>query len=194
LRECGPGAILCNPERVLSVIHAVPSVPKSEFCGIARKQPRRQRPQPLKHACSPGKSREQDTKQRWADPTDDKRSLLHDKVKAARPHRRHPRRARRGAGRHKARGGGPGRGGLLRLCTGLPKRGGGLKDDLAVDASHVLVADVQRVLSAGHVVVLRHVLTPVVIGQRPGQAHPPILRAFQAQFKIFNMVYTFISS
>jgi len=92
--------------------------------------------------------------------------------------------ARRGRGRHQPRSGGPGRGGLLRLCAGLPKRGGGLENDLAVDAPHVLVTDVHGVLSAGHVVVLRHVFTPVAIGQRPGLAQTPILRAFQAQLNI----------
>jgi hypothetical protein len=48
----------------------------------------------------------------------------------------------------------------LRLCAGPPKRCRGLKNDLAVDAPHVLVTDVQRVFPAGHVVVLRHVPPP----------------------------------
>jgi hypothetical protein len=35
LCEHGLCAILWNPKRVLNVIHAVPSLPKSEFCGTA---------------------------------------------------------------------------------------------------------------------------------------------------------------
>ncbi len=36
LREYVLCAILCNPERVLNVLCAVSSVPKSEFCSIAK--------------------------------------------------------------------------------------------------------------------------------------------------------------
>jgi hypothetical protein len=112
----------------------------------------------------------QNAQQRRADPPDGQRPLVYNRVQVARPasrRRRHASRcARRGAGRHQPRGGGPGRGGLLRLWPGQPKRGGGLENDLAVDAPHVLVTDVHRVLPAGHVVVLRHVFLPVAIGQR----------------------------
>ena len=39
LRVRGLCAILCNSERVLNVIHAVPGLPKSEFCAIAKNRP-----------------------------------------------------------------------------------------------------------------------------------------------------------
>jgi hypothetical protein len=48
----------------------------------------RKRPQPLEYLCAPNKSGKEDCKQRRADPTDDERSLLHDKVNVARPNGR----------------------------------------------------------------------------------------------------------
>ena len=56
--------------------------PASPFPG---KQPRRQRPQPLKHAARPAESRNQNAQQRRADPPDGQRPLVNDRVQVAGP-------------------------------------------------------------------------------------------------------------
>ena len=86
---------------------------------LPRKQPRRQRAPPLKHAARPTESRNQNPQQRRADPPDGERSLVHDRVQVARPHRRGhaSRRARRRRSKKPAGRCAPA--GLGKCCRGL---------------------------------------------------------------------------
>jgi hypothetical protein len=134
----------------------------------ARKQPRRQRPQPLKHACSPGKSREQDTKQRRADPTDDERCLLLDKANVARPNGRFQHDARRWAWRHDPGRRSRWRGGFFRRLLFVPQRTGNLDNDLTVGAPDAAIAIVHCVKALVHVIVHSIVFVGPASGTRRG--------------------------
>jgi len=85
------------PARSYRSEHWKSSLHRAAVSPLSRKQPRRQRPQPLKHPARPTESGNQNPQQRRADAPDGQRAFVYDGVKVARPASRRRRLASRRA-------------------------------------------------------------------------------------------------